>query len=108
MQLLFSLYLAIKKSQKDASILVDRSCRGKGIWKEGPEKNIEAANIESSLLGQWKSLFQHMEHIFQHEAEELVSLLTVLLTVWVGVDGHSIFLHIAPEMWIRCILSVDH
>ncbi|XP_009630799.1 uncharacterized protein LOC107783888 isoform X1 [Nicotiana tabacum] len=69
---------AIKKSQKDASILVDRSCRGKGIWKEGPEKNIEASNLESSLMGQWKSLFQHMEHIFQHEAEELEGSLVTL------------------------------
>ncbi|KAK4356670.1 hypothetical protein RND71_025641 [Anisodus tanguticus] len=62
---------AIKKSQREASLLVEGSCKGKELQTEDPEKNIEAANLESSLMGHWKSLFQHMEHIFQHEADQL-------------------------------------
>lgn len=80
-QLLFSIYLAVKKSQREASLLVERSGKGKELQKEVPEKNIEAANLESSLMGHWKSLFQHMDHIFQREADQLVSLLTVLLSL---------------------------
>ncbi|XP_060185924.1 uncharacterized protein LOC132615353 isoform X1 [Lycium barbarum] len=70
---------AIKKSQREASLLVERSCKGKEIQKEeGPEKDIEAANLESSLMGHWKSLFQHMEHIFHNEADQLEGSLVTL------------------------------
>lgn len=69
---------AIKKSQREASLLVERSVKGKELQQEGPEKNTEAANLESSLIGHWKSLFQHMEHIFQHEADQLEGSLVTL------------------------------
>ncbi|XP_049364676.1 uncharacterized protein LOC125829501 [Solanum verrucosum] len=69
---------AIKKSQREASLLVERSGKGKELQKEGPEKNTEAANLESSLMGHWKSLFQHMEHIFQREADQLEGSLVTL------------------------------
>ncbi|KAK4366766.1 hypothetical protein RND71_014646 [Anisodus tanguticus] len=69
---------AIKKSQREASVLVERSCKGKELQMEDPEKNIEATNLESSLMGHWKSLFQHMEHIFQHEADQLEGSLVTL------------------------------
>lgn len=68
---------AVKKSQREASILVEKSVKGKEL-QEGPEKNIEAANLESSLIGHWKSLFQNMEHIFQHEADQLEGSLVTL------------------------------
>ncbi|PHT32016.1 hypothetical protein CQW23_28353 [Capsicum baccatum] len=69
---------AIKKSQREASLLVERSGKGKELQKEGPEKNIEAANLETSLISHWKSLFQHMEQIFQHEADQLEGSLGTL------------------------------
>lgn len=69
---------AIKKSQREASLLVERSCKDIELQKEGPEKNIEAANLDSSLMGHWKSLFQHMEHIFQHESDQLEGSLVTL------------------------------
>lgn len=69
---------AIKKSQREASLLVERSGKAEELQKEGPEKNIEAANLESSLMGHWKSLFKHMEHIFQHEADQLEGSLVTL------------------------------
>ncbi|CAN4125619.1 unnamed protein product [Withania somnifera] len=69
---------AVKKSQREASLLIERSGKGKELQKEGPEKNTETANLESSLVSHWKSLFQHMEHIFQHEADQLEGSLVTL------------------------------
>ncbi|CAN4106426.1 unnamed protein product [Withania somnifera] len=69
---------AIKKSQKEASLWVERNVKGKELQKDGPVKNSEAANLESQLIGHWKSLFQHMEHIFQHEADQLEGSLVTL------------------------------
>ena len=59
----------LKKSQKEASILVQRlketDTHGQG--------NSKSLNLESDLTSQWKSLFIRMEDIFVHESNQLVS-----------------------------------
>ncbi|KAK4592245.1 hypothetical protein RGQ29_016672 [Quercus rubra] len=57
----------LKKSQKEASILVQRlketDTHGQG--------NSKSLNLESDLTSQWKSLFIRMEDIFVHESNQL-------------------------------------
>ncbi|KAK9070238.1 hypothetical protein SSX86_010638 [Deinandra increscens subsp. villosa] len=64
---------AIKKSQKEAAILVNRNSRDVA-------SNFEKfSNLESDLTGRWKSLFLHMEDIFVREGTQLVSRRHLLL-----------------------------
>ncbi|KAF3974219.1 hypothetical protein CMV_002424 [Castanea mollissima] len=57
----------LKKSQKEASVLVQRlketDTHGQG--------NSKSLNLESDLTSQWKSLFIRMEDIFVHESNQL-------------------------------------
>ena len=59
----------LKKSQKEASILVQR-LKETGTHGQGNSKSL---NLESDLTSQWKSLFIRMEDIFVHESNQLVS-----------------------------------
>lgn len=64
--------LALKKSQKDASILAQKSskeketCHDQGISSK--------SKLEFDLCGQWISLFRHMEDMFAQEGSQLVSV----------------------------------
>ncbi|KAK8566171.1 hypothetical protein V6N12_059706 [Hibiscus sabdariffa] len=61
----------LKKSQKEASILVQKSSGGKqsDIHTQG---NLNTSSkLESDLTNQWRSLFLNMEDIFVHESNKL-------------------------------------
>ncbi|KAK1361702.1 Tether containing UBX domain for GLUT [Heracleum sosnowskyi] len=68
---------ALKKSQKEANILVQRSTKNKAIDMSGQEKP-DVLDLQSSLMGQWRSLFSHMEDIFGQESSQLESNLYTL------------------------------
>ncbi|KAI8029888.1 hypothetical protein LOK49_LG01G02353 [Camellia lanceoleosa] len=69
---------ALKKSQKEASIMVQRSCRDKGVDKHSQGNCPKYSKLESNLMGQWKSLFLHMEDIFVREGSQLETSLLAL------------------------------
>ncbi|KAL4582886.1 hypothetical protein LXL04_007447 [Taraxacum kok-saghyz] len=71
---------AIKKSQKEASILVHQNSRnGNGsIDKYGQGDSEKFSNLESDLTGRWMSLFVHMEDIFVREGTQLETSLSML------------------------------
>ncbi|KAF5747367.1 hypothetical protein HS088_TW05G00088 [Tripterygium wilfordii] len=62
----------LKKSQKEASLLVSKTGRGKqSNIHQGQGSSENSTNLESDLTSQWRSLFLHMEDIFAHESEQL-------------------------------------
>lgn len=63
--------LALKKSQKDASILAQKSSKEKETYHG--QGNSSSSKLELDLCGQWMSLFRHMEDTFAHEGNQLVS-----------------------------------
>ncbi|XP_047969048.1 uncharacterized protein LOC125212825 [Salvia hispanica] len=65
---------ALKKSQKDASILAERSSRMKVNEKHGGD----SSKLESHLMNQWRSLFQHMSDIWAAETNQLEASLLPL------------------------------
>ncbi|XP_042019722.1 uncharacterized protein LOC121767506 [Salvia splendens] len=65
---------ALKKSQKDASILAERSSRMKVNEKHGGD----SSKLESHLMNQWRSLFQHMSDIWAAETSQLEASLLPL------------------------------
>ncbi|XP_071713793.1 uncharacterized protein [Rutidosis leptorrhynchoides] len=68
----------IKKSQKEASILV-RQNSGDGAFGKHGKGNLEKySNLESDLTGRWKSLFLHMDDIFVREGVQLETNLSTL------------------------------
>lgn len=68
-------FLALKKSQKEANVLVQRSLRSQGIEQHHGQGNTNRiSKLESDLMGQWRSLFLHMEDIFGRENSQLVSI----------------------------------
>ncbi|KAI3462053.1 hypothetical protein Pfo_018716 [Paulownia fortunei] len=69
---------AIKKSQKEASILAERSNRSKVIEKHGAESFSRVSKLESDLMYQWRSLFQHMADIWEEEGNQLEARLLPL------------------------------
>ncbi|XP_057786083.1 uncharacterized protein LOC131003573 [Salvia miltiorrhiza] len=69
---------ALKKSQKDASILAERSYRIKVNEKHGAESVTRASKMESHLTNQWRSLFQHMSDIWEAESNQLEASLLPL------------------------------
>ncbi|XAR73359.1 hypothetical protein NMG60_11007305 [Bertholletia excelsa] len=69
---------ALKKSQKEANIMVERSCRDKGIDKHGQGKYQKYSTLESDLVYQWRSLFLHMEDILVREGSQLETSLLAL------------------------------
>ncbi|KAK9272984.1 hypothetical protein L1049_003364 [Liquidambar formosana] len=62
---------ALKKSQKEASNLVQRSCKEKETNTGGYGNSNKSSKLESDLMCQWKSLFLHMEDIFVRESSQL-------------------------------------
>ncbi|XP_058185091.1 uncharacterized protein LOC131302448 [Rhododendron vialii] len=72
---------ALKKSQKEASILAQRYCRDKGLDKHNQENCLKSSRLESDLMGQWRSLFLHMEDILGHEGSQLEAGLLTLIDV---------------------------
>lgn len=72
---------ALKKSQKEASVLAQRNCRDKGIVKHNQENYHNSSRLESDLMGQWRSLFQHMEDILVREGSQLEAGLLTLKDV---------------------------
>ncbi|XP_076960471.1 uncharacterized protein LOC143636870 isoform X2 [Bidens hawaiensis] len=66
---------AIKKSQKEATILVNRNS------KDAARNFEKVSNLESDLMGRWKSLFVHMEDIFIREGTQLEASLSTLKEV---------------------------
>ncbi|XP_050204392.1 uncharacterized protein LOC126654541 [Mercurialis annua] len=62
---------ALKKSQKETSILVNKYARGKQTDVLGQANSGKSSQLESDLTSQWRSLFHHMEDIFVHESNQL-------------------------------------
>ncbi|KAF5480823.1 hypothetical protein F2P56_001536 [Juglans regia] len=68
----------LKRSQKETSILVQQSCRGKETEIHGQGNCNKLSKLESDLTGHWKSLFLHMEDILIHERNQLQSSFVAL------------------------------
>ncbi|KAL5818174.1 hypothetical protein ACOSQ3_022073 [Xanthoceras sorbifolium] len=64
---------ALKKSQKEASFLVEKCDSGKQTDVPGQGNSNNLSKLESDLMSHWKSLFLHMEDIFVHESTQLQS-----------------------------------
>ncbi|CAA0831846.1 Unknown protein [Striga hermonthica] len=69
---------ALKKSQKEASILAERIIRSKSIEKNSAESFSGSSRLESDLVCQWVSLFQHMAGVLEQESNQLESRLLPL------------------------------
>uniref|UniRef100_A0A1J3HNE4 Uncharacterized protein n=1 Tax=Noccaea caerulescens TaxID=107243 RepID=A0A1J3HNE4_NOCCA len=61
----------LKKSQKEASSLIQRNGKGKPTDIHGSENSNNSANSEFDLMGQWTSLFLNMEGILARESNHL-------------------------------------
>ncbi|XWS33303.1 hypothetical protein CRYUN_Cryun22dG0070000 [Craigia yunnanensis] len=61
----------LKKSQQEASILVQKCGRGKQIDTHSQGNANKSSKLESDLTSQWKALFLNMEDIFVHESNQL-------------------------------------
>ncbi|CAL1408895.1 unnamed protein product [Linum trigynum] len=59
---------SLKKSQKEASILVNKFSRGRQAEVPNQGNASNSLQFETDLTSQWRSLFQHMEDIFAHES----------------------------------------
>lgn len=70
-------FLALKKSQKEANTLAQKSCREKETGTHSQEDTSKSSKLESDLTGQWKSLFCHMEDILVRESNQLVSVISI-------------------------------
>ncbi|KAJ4825775.1 hypothetical protein Tsubulata_015916 [Turnera subulata] len=62
---------ALKKSQKEASILVNKYAMGKKTDAHIQGDLSDSSKLESDLTGQWRSLFRHMEDMFADENSQL-------------------------------------
>ncbi|KAH9669998.1 dna-directed rna polymerase subunit beta [Citrus sinensis] len=63
--------LVVKKSQRDASFLVQKWGRAKDSEIPDHGNSNKSTKLESELMSKWRSLFLHMEGIFGHESNEL-------------------------------------
>lgn len=61
----------VKKSQRDASFLVQKWGRAKDSEIPDHGNSNKSSKLESELMSKWRSLFLHMEGIFGHESNEL-------------------------------------
>ncbi|OMO56028.1 hypothetical protein CCACVL1_26799 [Corchorus capsularis] len=68
----------LRKSQKEASILVQKSGEGKQTDNQSQGNANNSAQLESDLTNQWKSLFLNMEDIFLQESSQLQASFTAL------------------------------
>ncbi|KAE9610293.1 hypothetical protein Lalb_Chr07g0185101 [Lupinus albus] len=64
---------ALRKSQKEANLLVHKFSGGKKTVTSDQQNTSESSKLELSLMDQWKSLFVHMENTFAHESSQLES-----------------------------------
>ncbi|KAK7358956.1 hypothetical protein VNO77_00898 [Canavalia gladiata] len=64
---------ALKKSQKEASMIVQKFSGLKDAVMHDLQRSDESSELESSLMLQWKSLFVHMENTYAQESSQLVS-----------------------------------
>ncbi|CAI9282292.1 unnamed protein product [Lactuca saligna] len=80
---------AIKKSQKEASILVNQNSKDGVIGRCGEENSEKFSNLESDLTGRWMSLFVHMEEIFVREGSQLETSLSILRELRDDCKGDS-------------------
>lgn len=62
---------ALKKSQKEANIFVEKSFRGKDIDTKGWPHPNKTSKLEYDLSSQWRSLFLHVEDMLVHESNHL-------------------------------------
>ena len=81
-------FLALKKSQKEANSLAQKSCREKETGTHSQGDTSKSSKLESDLTGQWKSLFCHMEDILVRESNQLVSVISI-----------SYALYLFPREW---------
>ncbi|KAG9141878.1 hypothetical protein Leryth_009254 [Lithospermum erythrorhizon] len=70
----------IRKSEKEASLLVERSCRRTETLKHGntPQNSSGVSSLDSKLMDQWRSLFSQMEKTYEHEGNHLEASLLSL------------------------------
>ncbi|CAN8298983.1 unnamed protein product [Cochlearia groenlandica] len=61
----------LKKSQKEASLLIQRNDKERLTDLRYSVNSASSANLESNLEGQWKSLFLSMGDILAHESNNL-------------------------------------
>ncbi|KAM0971263.1 hypothetical protein ACFX13_019478 [Malus domestica] len=62
---------ALKRSKKEASVLVEKSVRGKEINTKGQLHPNKASKSEYDLSSQWRSLFLNMKDVLVHESNHL-------------------------------------
>ncbi|GAA0149686.1 hypothetical protein LIER_08804 [Lithospermum erythrorhizon] len=87
-------FVAIRKIEKEASLLVERSCGRTETEKHGntPQNSSGVSSLDSKLMDQWRSLFSQMEKTYEHEGNHLVSLIVLFLCItpfhiWVVKSG---------------------
>ncbi|KAE8671530.1 Acyl-CoA oxidase 2 isoform 1 [Hibiscus syriacus] len=68
----------LKKSQKEARILVQKSSKGNQAEISDQGNAGKSSKLESDLTSQWRSLFLNMEDIFVTEGNQLQSSYTAL------------------------------
>ncbi|EPS60131.1 hypothetical protein M569_14672, partial [Genlisea aurea] len=61
---------AVKKSQREASILAELSFRSKITTKE-TAMTTRVCKMEAHLMHQWRSLFHHTANVWEKEAKDL-------------------------------------
>lgn len=62
---------ALKKSKKEANILVEKSVKGKESDTKGRLHPNKVSKLENDLSSQWRSLFLNMEDVLVHESNHL-------------------------------------
>ncbi|ESQ40954.1 hypothetical protein EUTSA_v10014214mg [Eutrema salsugineum] len=62
---------ALKKSQKQASNMIQRNGKERPLDFLALANSASSANLESDLMGQWRSLFLSMGDILAHESNQL-------------------------------------
>jgi hypothetical protein len=83
----FHFLSALKKSQKEAGILVNKYSRGKQTDIHSQVNSNKSLNLESDLTDHWRSLFRHMEDMFANESSQLVSVNFTALLDYISHDG---------------------
>lgn len=91
-------FSALKKSQKEANSLVQKSSKGKDTNIHRQENPNKSSHLETDLTGQWRSLFLHMEDTFVRESSQLVSVTSV------SFDFDSVFYYMGFSFYLICML----
>lgn len=81
--------VAIRKTQRDTSSLVERNFKNKATEKHVTESSSSELKLEHELRSQWRSLFQYMEAKVEHEANQLVSVLLVYFYIFLYMHRAS-------------------